>query len=71
MNAPAWPCLGGRAGIRNLAPFLAAELGQQFLLDRALQDGLLPLVWAADAQQEALRGYVVIVQRKPPPHPRT
>ncbi|MCT0212075.1 AAA family ATPase [Synechococcus sp. CS-1326] len=35
-----------------LHPFLAAELGVEFSLERALRVGLVPLVWeAADAEQ--------------------
>ncbi len=36
--------LAGRAVVRNLHPFLAAELGPAFSLERALRLGTLPLV---------------------------
>jgi len=37
--------LGGRAVTRSLGPFSAAELGDRFDLDFALQWGMLPAVW--------------------------
>jgi len=37
--------LGGRASERHLHPFMAAELGEAFSLETALQNGLLPLVY--------------------------
>ena len=37
--------LGGRARIRNIHPFSAAELGGAFDLDRALNYGLLPCLF--------------------------
>jgi predicted AAA+ superfamily ATPase len=40
--------LAGRAVERSLHPFMAAELGEGFDLDRALEIGLVPLVHAAD-----------------------
>lgn len=50
--------LGGRASVETLHPFMAAELGDQFNFARALQFGLLPLVWADPEPLEALKGYV-------------
>lgn len=50
--------LGGRARIRQLHPFSAAELGESFELDRALNFGLLPGIWFSDAPDEDLAGYV-------------
>ena len=37
--------LAGRALERTLHPFMAAELGADFSLDRALEIGLVPLIW--------------------------
>ncbi len=50
--------LGGRARVRNLHPFSAAELGASFDLDRALSHGLIPGIWESDAPDEDLSGYV-------------
>jgi predicted AAA+ superfamily ATPase len=50
--------LAGRASLRSMHPFMAAELGDEFNLDVALLQGLLPLVWDSGRPNEALRGYV-------------
>lgn len=48
--------LAGRAVVRTLHPFMAAEL-DDFDLDAALSRGLLPLVVAADQPDDVLRAY--------------
>jgi uncharacterized protein len=48
--------LAGRAVVRTLHPFMAAEIGG-FDLDTALRRGLLPLVVAADQPEDVLRAY--------------
>ena len=50
--------LGGRARLRSIHPFSAAELGEDFDLDRALNYGLLPSIWESDSPEEDLAGYV-------------
>ena len=50
--------LGGRARVRNLHPFSASELGDQFNLDRAINIGLVPGIWFSDEPDEDLAGYV-------------
>ena len=50
--------LGGRARVRNLHPFSASELGDQFNLDRAINVGLVPGIWFSDEPDEDLAGYV-------------
>ena len=49
--------LGGRASDLRLHPFLAAELGDDFDLDRALRWGMLPLVTAAEDPADRLRSF--------------
>ena len=49
--------LGGRAVLRSMHPFMAAELGDQFNLDLALHHGLVPLVVASDDPPDTLAGY--------------
>jgi len=49
--------LGGRAVLRTMHPFLAAEL-TDFSLDSALRTGLLPLVVAAPDPEDVLSAYV-------------
>lgn len=49
--------LGGRAAEKNLHPYMAAELGSQFTLAKALRQGMLPVVWAAHDPQAILQAY--------------
>ncbi|MGE3165458.1 MAG: ATP-binding protein [Planctomycetota bacterium] len=56
--------LAGRALLRSMHPFTAAELGSSFDLDRALSDGLLPLVLASDAGRDVLKSYVSLYVRE-------
>lgn len=51
--------LGGRAVVRSLHPFIAAEL-DRFVLDAALERGLVPLVVASDRPNDVLRAYASI-----------
>lgn len=52
--------LAGRAAVRFLHPFMAAELGQAFDLDRALALGLLPVVWDSRQPADTLDAYVAL-----------
>ncbi|MSP61402.1 MAG: ATP-binding protein [Myxococcales bacterium] len=56
--------LGGRAVMRSLHPYMAAELGSRFSLDEALSHGLLPLVLAADEPRDVLRAYAALYLRE-------
>jgi len=56
--------LGGRAVLRALHPFVAAELGEEFVLESALNLGTIPLVWAADDPADVLRGYAALYVRE-------
>ena len=49
--------LGGRAAQKSLHPFIAAELGDQFSLERALRLGMLPIVLGSNTPEETLRAY--------------
>jgi predicted AAA+ superfamily ATPase len=49
--------LGGRARSRSLHPFVRAELGERFDLERALEWGLLPPIYFSDAPDEDLAAY--------------
>jgi uncharacterized protein len=50
--------LGGRALMKELHPFMACELGDDFSLDRALAQGCLPVVFASKRPQETLEAYL-------------
>ena len=49
--------LGGRLVAAHMLPFMAAELGDGFHLERALQIGLVPLVWEAADHKATLVAY--------------
>lgn len=49
--------LGGRASEKYLFPYMACELGNEFSLDTALRQGLLPVVWAASEPDAILQAY--------------
>ena len=50
--------LAGRALDKRCHPFMASELGDSFDLDRALQWGLIPLIWNEENPQAALSAYL-------------
>lgn len=50
--------LGGRALLRQMGPFLASELGDDFSLEKALKVGMLPLIWWAKDPVEKIRTYI-------------
>lgn len=50
--------LAGRALLRTMHPFLAAELGERFDFMRSLELGMLPLVLGAAEPVETLKSYV-------------
>jgi predicted AAA+ superfamily ATPase len=56
--------LAGRAVVRSLHPFMAAELGPRFDLSRALHQGLIPLVWSSRRPAQTLRAYVGLYLRE-------
>jgi predicted AAA+ superfamily ATPase len=49
--------LAGRLLLRTLHPFMAAELGEEFDLDRALARGLVPIIDRAPKPEETLGAY--------------
>lgn len=56
--------LAGRALLRSLHPFMAAELGDRFRLESALALGLVPLVWGSREPEEVLKAYVALYLRE-------
>lgn len=56
--------LAGRLLRVEMHPFTAAELGEAFSLSRALESGLVPLVWHAADPQQTLRAYAALYLRE-------
>jgi len=56
--------LAGRALLCWLHPFMAAELGDHFSFDGALQTGLLPIVLDSDNPDRILRTYAALYLRE-------
>lgn len=56
--------LGGRAARKSMHPFVAAELGDDFDLDRALHLGTVPGVLGAEDPALALRSYLALYIRE-------
>ena len=56
--------LAGRARLCSLHPFIAAELGEHFRLDRALRLGMLPIVLDAPDPERILRTYAALYLRE-------
>ncbi len=50
--------LAGRAIKKEMHPFMANEVGEAFSLDKALNQGMLPLVWEEEDQEDVLESYV-------------
>ncbi len=50
--------LAGRAIVKKMHPFIAAELGSSFSVDAALQYGLLPVIYSSNSPQESLDAYI-------------
>lgn len=49
--------LGGRALLKHMSPFFAAELGTNFHLKRALEIGMVPLIALSENPEETLQTY--------------
>ena len=56
--------LAGRAVVRTMHPFMAAELGDGFDLPAALERGMLPLVLGAADPVDTLQSYVAVYVRE-------
>ena len=56
--------LAGRAVVRSMHPFMAAELGARFDLEAALDHGLLPLIWDAEDPADTLSAYAGMYVRQ-------
>ena len=56
--------LAGRALLRTMFPFMAAEIRDHFSLERALTQGMIPVVWDSDYSLDVLRSYVGVYLRE-------
>lgn len=56
--------LAGRALYCSFHPFMAAELGSQFNFERALQIGLVPLIWTSENSRIVLESYISLYLRE-------
>jgi len=56
--------LAGRAVLRQMSPYMAAELGDRFHLSHALTIGLLPLVLGSTDPQDTVRSYAALYVRE-------
>lgn len=52
--------LGGRALLRQMPPFFASELKNNFNLVKALRTGLIPLIWESSNPSERLQDYIAL-----------
>ena len=50
--------LGGRAVQKFLHPFMPEELGEDFVMDRVLRFGSIPLIWVSEDPAEQLTAYM-------------
>lgn len=50
--------LGGRASFKTMHPFMASELDKNFVFEKALQQGLIPLIWQSENPKDALNAYI-------------
>ncbi len=56
--------LAGRALVKTMHPFMAAELERSFSLTKSLQRGLVPLINSSQNPQETLASYIAIYVRE-------
>jgi predicted AAA+ superfamily ATPase len=56
--------LGGRASERTFHPFMAAELGKKFSLEKAMQFGMLPLLYHEEDPKDVLDSYISLYIRE-------
>jgi predicted AAA+ superfamily ATPase len=52
--------LAGRALLTHFHPFMAAELGADFSLDDAITNGLIPLIFSANAPDKSMATYIAL-----------
>ncbi|MBN2406689.1 MAG: ATP-binding protein [Elusimicrobia bacterium] len=56
--------MAGRAIVSNMHPFMAAELGRQFDINKALETGMIPLITASNSPGDTLKSYIALYMRE-------
>lgn len=56
--------LGGRALLRQMGPYMASELKEEFSLEKALKIGLIPLIWESGEPAQRLLDYLHLYLRE-------
>ena len=56
--------LAGRLTELHMHPFMAAELGSSFNMQRSLEIGLVPLIWSSAEPEKTLRAYASLYLRE-------
>jgi predicted AAA+ superfamily ATPase len=56
--------LAGRLTELHMHPFMAAELGSAFNMQRSLEIGLVPLIWSSPEPEQTLRAYASLYLRE-------
>ncbi len=56
--------LAGRAAVKTMHPFMAAELGEDFSLEEALGIGTVPLIVDSPNPKEAIKAYAALYLRE-------
>ena len=52
--------LAGRALLRRMHPFMASEMGEAFNFESAMENGMVPLIWASPRGNERVRSYAAL-----------
>ena len=60
LNRTGSDLLAGRAVMKTMHPFMATELEKHFNLEKALHNGLLPVIFASSTPKESLRSYTAL-----------
>jgi len=56
--------LAGRATLKHMHPFLASEIKQGFSLERAVSEGMLPLIFSSPTPLDDLKTYIALYMKE-------
>jgi len=57
LRRDSWNLLAGRLSLAHMHPFMAAEMGTLFNLQKALEIGMVPLIWDAANPEQTKQAY--------------